>query len=94
VVLYILSFLALSAVPLVLGAYGGHLAAEVVDNPRHRKNAMLIVWGVTAIGVVLAGCQQYLVYKSDKDHDSIQRVVMADGIVERLNVAKNQALQD
>jgi hypothetical protein len=70
--LYIFSFLALSAVPFVLGAYGGHLAAEVVDNPRHRRNAMLIVWGLAAIGVVLAGCQQCLVYESDKDHEATQ----------------------
>ena len=51
--IYVVSFLALAAVPLALGGYGGHLAAEVISNPKHRGNAMLTVWGLAALGVVL-----------------------------------------
>jgi hypothetical protein len=64
--LYITSFLALAAVPLALGAYGGHLAAEVISDRKHRRNAMLIVWNLAAVGVVLAGVQQIMTYRADR----------------------------
>jgi len=69
VLIYVVSFLALAAVPLALGGYGGHLAAEVISHPKHRGNAMLTVWGLAALGVVLSCAQQILTYRADQMHD-------------------------
>jgi hypothetical protein len=69
-VLYLVSFLALAAIPLALGGYGAHLAAQVIDDKKHRRNAMLTVWGLAALGVLFAGVQQFLVYRSDNVHDA------------------------
>jgi hypothetical protein len=55
---------------LALGGYGAYLAAEVIDDRKHRRNAMLTVWGLAAIGVLFAGVQQFLVYRSDNVHDA------------------------
>jgi hypothetical protein len=62
---YLTSFLALAAT-LALGGYGGHLAAEVINDPKHRRNAMFIVWGLVIFSVFLSGAQQVLTYRADE----------------------------
>jgi hypothetical protein len=70
--LYLLSFIALAAIPMALGAYGGNLAAIMIPEPKPRARAMWIVWSLAAIGVLLAGAQQALVYKADKTNEERQ----------------------
>lgn len=62
---YIISFLAVAAVPLAVAGYGGHLAARVLDGPRRRR-ALSIVWMLAALGVLLSGVQQILIYRADE----------------------------
>lgn len=87
--LYLITFIALALVPLALGAYGAHLAAEVIDNSKHRKNAMLIVWGLALVGVTLAGAQQALVYKSDRQHETDQRQFEENADRKQMDLAKS-----
>jgi hypothetical protein len=49
----------LAAVPFALAAYGGHLAAEALDDAIRRRRAKRWFWGLCVAGVVLAFLQQY-----------------------------------
>ena len=62
--IYLISFLAVAAVPLAVAGYGGHLAAKVLDAPQRRR-ALTFVWALAALGVLLSGLQQMLIYRSD-----------------------------
>ena len=73
---YLISFLAVALVPLVLAAYGGHLAASVLAG-ENRRRALWFVWSLAAVGVFMAGLQQYNAYRSDKDHDDKQIVLQS-----------------
>src|SRR5215469_7123916 len=74
--LYVLSFLSVAAVPLAVAGYGGHLAAKVLDGPQRRK-ALKIVWVLAALGVLLSGLQQVLVYRADRAHEREQTAMRA-----------------
>ena len=65
---YIVSFLAIALFPFALAAYGGHLAAKVLDE-KDRWTAFLIVWTLASLGVIMAGLQQYMVYRSDQANE-------------------------
>jgi hypothetical protein len=73
--IYLISFLAAAAVPLAVAGYGGHLAAKVLDRPERRR-ALTVLWLLGALGVLLSGFQQVLVYRSDADHER-KRAAMA-----------------
>jgi len=62
--IYLISFLAVAAVPLAVAGYGGHLAAKVLDRPQRRR-ALTFIWALAAAGVLLSALQQMLVYRSD-----------------------------
>jgi hypothetical protein len=64
---YVISFLAVAAVPLAVAGYGGHLAAKVLEGPERRR-ALAIVWVLAALGVLLSGVQQILIYRADQEH--------------------------
>ena len=66
--IYIISLLSVAAFPLAVAAYGGHLAAKVLD-PRERRKALSIVWVMAVLGFLLSGLQQVLVYRSDRAHE-------------------------
>ncbi len=66
--IYLISFLAAAAVPLAVAGYGGHLAAKVLDTPQRRR-ALTFIWVLAALGVLLSGLQQVLVYRSDIAHE-------------------------
>jgi hypothetical protein len=72
---YVVSFLSVAVFPLALAGYGGHLATLAITDPKGRKQALLIVWGLAVIGVVCAGLQQIEAYQSDKEHDQKQSAV-------------------
>ena len=74
--LYILSFLSAAAVPLAVAGYGGHLAAKVLNGPERRR-ALAIVWVLAALGVLLSGLQQVLVYRSDRSREQEQMIMRA-----------------
>ena len=67
--IYLISFLAAAAVPMAVAGYGGHLAAKVLDRPERRR-ALTFIWALAALGVLLSGLQQMLVYRSDVDRES------------------------
>lgn len=64
----IVNILALAVIPLVMAAYGGYLAAEMIADARERKKAKLIFWGLAVFGVFIVGYQQYLAHKADERH--------------------------
>jgi hypothetical protein len=66
----ILGTTALAIVPLLLAAYGGHLAAEMIENPIKRRKAKLIFWGLCLVGVSLAFLQQFRAVNSDVSNQS------------------------
>jgi uncharacterized membrane protein len=64
---YVISFLAVAAVPLAVAGYGGHLAAKVLEGTERRR-ALSIVWVLAALGVLLSGVQQIMMYRADQSH--------------------------
>ena len=63
---YILSFLAGAFFPLALAGYGGHLAAIALpDDPKRRRNALIIVWTLAGAGVLISGVQQITSFSAD-----------------------------
>jgi uncharacterized protein HemX len=73
---YIISLLSVAAFPLAVAAYGGHLAAKVLD-PRERRKALSTVWILAVLGLMLAGLQQVLIYRSDRAHEIQQAALEA-----------------
>lgn len=71
--LYLISFLALALFPSLLAAYGVYLAAKVLDG-KDRKWAFIIVWTLAILGVLSAGLQQFIVYKSDEANEAKRRI--------------------
>ena len=69
--IYVVNFLAVAAFPLAVAAYGGHLAAKVLDPPRRRR-ALSIVWALAILGVLISGVQQVFVYRSRRAEDARQ----------------------
>jgi len=74
--IYLISFLAAAAVPLAVAGYGGHLAAKVLDRPQRRR-ALTVIWVLGALGVLLSGFQQVLVYRSDLEQERKQAAMQA-----------------
>jgi len=73
---YIINLLSVAAFPLAVAAYGGHLAAKVLD-PRERRKALSIVWVLAVLGFLLSGLQQVLIYRSDRAHELQQSALEA-----------------
>jgi len=69
---YVIGFLAVAVFPLALAGYGGHLATLALADGTKRRRALILVWGLAALGVVFAGLQQIEAYRSDKEHDASQ----------------------
>ena len=74
--IYFISFLAVAAIPLLIGGYGAHVAAKVLERAERRK-ALAIIWVLAVLGVLLSGVQQVLVYRSDHDHEAQQAAMRA-----------------
>jgi hypothetical protein len=74
--IYLISFLAAAAVPLAVAGYGGHLAAKVLETPQRRRS-LRVIWVLGALGVLLSGFQQVLMYRSDVEHERQQAAMQA-----------------
>jgi hypothetical protein len=48
------------------------LAAEVITDRKHRRNATLVVWGLALSCVLLSGLQLALVFRADRRHETEQ----------------------
>ena len=55
----------LAIIPLLMAAYGGHVAAESISDPKRRRNVKLKFWAICLVGVALAFVQQYRAITSD-----------------------------
>lgn len=75
--IYLINFLAVAAIPLAIGGYGAHLAAEILD-PRGRRKALSIIWVLAGMGVLLSGVQQALIYRSDRTQELRQAALEAN----------------
>jgi len=63
--------LVLAIVPFILGAWGGHLAAEAETEPKRKRRIKLAFWGVCVIGIVFTFYQQYKASRSDAYKDKL-----------------------
>jgi hypothetical protein len=61
----LLGTLLLAIVPFAMAAYGGHIAAEGIQDSKRQKNIKLRFWGACVIGVLLAFVQQYRSVRQD-----------------------------
>ncbi len=62
---FALGVLFLALVPLLLAAFGGHVAADTYTDPRKRRNTKLTFWGLFVLGLLLAIQYQYRVMVTD-----------------------------
>ena len=60
-----LNVLVLAIVPGIVAAYGGHLAAEVVDDAKRRGKIKASFWGLFILGVIFTSWQQLRLAEAD-----------------------------
>ena len=63
--------LSLAIIPLFLAAYGGHLAAKTIAEPRQQTLAKLYFWGACILGILFIFVQQYRSSESDVRKDAL-----------------------
>ena len=61
----ILNTAVLAIVPLLLAAWGGHLAAKAIDDPKRSRNVKLCFWALFLFGVLATFWQQFRAAESD-----------------------------
>ena len=66
---FLLGTFVLAVVPLFMAAYGGHLAALTLNDPRVRRNAKFIFWGSCLFGILVAAVYQYRAGKIDEERE-------------------------
>lgn len=82
----------LAVVPFVLAAFGGHVAAQTIANPRIRRNTKLIFWGLCVLGIAVAILYQYRVGQTDQQRE--YTAARADAERERkIDEAQREALE-
>lgn len=55
----------LAIVPFGMAAYGGHVAAESISDPKTRRRVKITFWATFGFGVLLAFLQQYRAISED-----------------------------
>ncbi|MGA8087668.1 MAG: hypothetical protein WCA10_10200 [Terracidiphilus sp.] len=60
----------LAIVPFAMAAYGGHIAAESIPEPKRRRKVKLMFWGACVLGVLFAFVQQYRAVNQDAETKS------------------------
>lgn len=66
----ILNVFAIAIIPGLLAAYGGHLAAEAITNPKRSRTVKHYFWALFVFGVLATFWQQYRAAESDLDRDT------------------------
>ncbi|MGB9075929.1 MAG: hypothetical protein WCC26_03740 [Terracidiphilus sp.] len=59
----------LAFVPLLLAAWGGHLAAEAITDPKKKRGVKLCFWGLFVFGVAATAWQQFRAAENDFEKD-------------------------
>ena len=67
----------LAAIPLLLAAWGGHLAAEAITDPKNKRKVKACFWLLFAFGVVATFWQQFRSAQSDLEKDTNTKFAMA-----------------
>jgi len=65
-----INVVALAIVPGLLAAYGGHLAAEAIGDPKRSRTIKYYFWGLFAFGVLVTFWQQFRVAEADLDRST------------------------
>jgi hypothetical protein len=60
-----INVLALAIVPGLLAAYGGHLAAEAIEDARRQRNVKMCFWFLFSFGALVTFWQQLRISQSD-----------------------------
>jgi hypothetical protein len=66
----VINVIALAIVPGLLAAYGGHLAAEAIQDSKRSRRVKLCFWGLFVFGVVVTFGQQLRAAEADLDRDT------------------------
>src|SRR5689334_17137251 len=89
---FLLGIAFLAIVPFVLAAYGGHLAAQTLPNPKDRRRAIVNFWGLCVLGIGVAALYQYRVKKVDEAREL--RAAKADSERQnKLDETQRQAME-
>lgn len=76
---FALGVLFLAFVPFWLAAYGGHVAAEAITDPKRQRSVKVRFWGIGLLGVLVAIAYQYRAMRADdkkqKDTNNFQTFV-------------------
>lgn len=67
----------LAIIPLLLAAWGGHLAAEAITDPKNKRNVKLCFWSLFMFGVVATFWQQLRSAEADLEKDANNNFAMA-----------------
>lgn len=77
----ILNIAVLALIPGLFAAYGGHLAAEAIPDPKRERKVKRIFWLMFVVFVLATGWQQFRVAESDLARDT--REAWADALALR-----------
>jgi hypothetical protein len=66
----ILAVLVLAIIPGLLAAYGGHIAAEAISDPKRSRNVKYCFWALFLFGVLATSWQQFRSAVADLDRDT------------------------
>jgi hypothetical protein len=67
----------LAIVPLLIAAWGGHLAAEAITDPKKKRNVKRCFWLLFVFGVVATGWQQFRAEETDLEKNMNNNFAMA-----------------
>lgn len=77
----VLNIAVLALIPGLFAAYGGHLAAEAIPDPKRERKVKRIFWLMFVVFVLATGWQQFRVSESDLARDT--RETWADALALR-----------
>lgn len=66
-----LSVAVLAIAPLWMAVYGGLVAAEAIDDIKHRRNVKLKFWGIALFGLLITMLNQYRAMRADARRESV-----------------------
>jgi hypothetical protein len=66
----ILNVFAIAIIPGLLAAYGGHLAAEAITDPKRSRTVKYCFWGLFVFGIFATSWPQYRAAELDLDRET------------------------